>query len=164
MDHDTKSFSEKLNFSFSFWPIYYFARVCGQMPFSILIYPNGAIAGPKMYKRDLIWFAIAMCIHCAFICMSVHIIQFTHVPNEIISVLHFGNLTAWFIMLLFGISMIVLDAYKRNEIVDILKKITVFDREVRDRLNFEIIFRWLSSEFSLIINWKIGAHGCIVQY
>lgn len=124
--------SKQRNFAFCFRPIYYFARVCGQMPFTITSHTNSAIVGVKVHKRDIIWFAISMSIQISFIWMAITFYKSYQQEKEFTSTIYFGNLTIWFISLLVGICVMTLDlACNRLKIVRILNKITVFDTEVR---------------------------------
>lgn len=133
MVYRDKFASEKRNFSYNFEPIYYFVRVCGQMPFTIVANAHGIAVDAKMYQRDFIWLAISIGIHCAFIFMAVEIFQLPRHPNAATSTIHFGDLTFWLVSLLVGISILAMDACNRFKIVEILKKFTSFDEGVRGR-------------------------------
>lgn len=127
--HDEHT-SQQQNFAICFRPIYYFARMCGQMPFTITYHANAAVFTAKFYARDFIWSAISLCIQISLIRLAVDLMTSPRHPNIISSTLYFCNLTVWFITLLFAITMIIFDACNRVKIVDLLKKFTDFDQEV----------------------------------
>lgn len=131
VQRNNKTPSEQRNFAFCFRPIYYFARVCGQMPFTITSHTNAAIVEAKVHKRDIIWFAISMFIQISFIWMAIKFYRSYQQEKEFTSTIYFGNLTIWFISLLCGICVMTLHQINRLKIVRILNKITVFDTEVR---------------------------------
>lgn len=120
----------KDNFAYGFRLIYYFARACGQMPFTITYHANGAIDGAKIYKRDIIWLVISIGLQIAFILLIIHYLTSFRNPNADTSTLYLANLFAWFMTVLIGIVMIALDLCNRSKIVGILKKFTHFDKEV----------------------------------
>lgn len=114
MDQSSKATaSVQRNFAFCYRPIYYFARVCGQMPYTITYHPNGAIVGIKLYKCDFIWFAISLSIQISFIYMAINFYKsyqsYQQQVQPIVSTIYFGQLTIWFICLLFGITVMGLD-------------------------------------------------------
>lgn len=111
-----------LNFMDCFRPVYYISRMFGLKPFSIIYDSNGEVQQSKITKFDGIWFVISMCIY-ALMAYSVE-----------------GNCGPKFIFVLgyiftmFGLTCSVLtiafDMCNRFEFVEILKKITIFDKEV----------------------------------
>lgn len=123
--------SDKLNFTFCFRPIYYFARICGQMPFTIIYHcKNGTIVGTKFSKFDFIWCAISLCVQFSFIRLAIDLLTSPRDPNQLSSTLYFCNLSIYLITILFGISMMALDTRNRLKIVGILKEFVHFDEEV----------------------------------
>lgn len=169
--------SEQWNFAFCFRPIYYFARVCGQMPFTITCPENGTMVGAKMFKRDFIWLAMSLCIQIAFIHMAVQLFKSNQRANLVTYTIYFGNLTVWFISLLLGICTMVLGAQNRLKIVGILNEFTIFDQEVFEATNYFLgncilISIHMSSyvcksspvimEFISTIKWEIDTLGFIV--
>lgn len=131
IQHDECS-SEQRNIAICFRPIYYFARICGQMPFTITYHANAAIYTAKFHARDFIWSTVSLCIQISLIRLAVDLMTSPQHPKIISSTLYFCNLTVWFITLLFAISMMVLDAHNRSKIVDLLQKFTDFDQEVKE--------------------------------
>lgn len=129
MDENNREASEKQNFSHCFRPIYYFARVAGQMPFTITSCRNGATVAAKFNICDFIWLAISLGIHIYFIHWTFKEFE----SYKILSaddVLAIFNLTMWIANFFLGIFFMVLDAYNRLKIVEMLNKITMFDQEV----------------------------------
>lgn len=123
--------SKKLNFAYCFRPIHYFARVGGQMPFTITYSANGATVGAKVYKRDLIWSTISLCIHIFFIYDAIEDFKSIGHSTTNMTPLVVCNLSMYIISLLFGISVMALDFANRFKIVKMLHEITIFDKEVR---------------------------------
>lgn len=121
---------KSLTFAYSFRPIYYYARVCGLMPFSITSSANSAIFGAKFQKRDFIWLAISMCIHIFFIYIVIQPFKSLESidPDRIVVVLY--NLSIFLLSLLFGFVYMIWDACNRFKFVKIFNEITIFDNEV----------------------------------
>lgn len=130
MDQRNGDTSEPDSFAYCYQPIYYFARVCGQMPFTIFYPISGAIVEVKLNKRDFVWMAISLSVQITFICMAINFYRSYQHAKLITSTIYFGNLTIWFVSVLFGVSIMALDACNRFRIVKILNKITIFDVEV----------------------------------
>lgn len=117
---------EITNFTDVFRPIYYFARLCGQMPFSI-----GA-HGSRVSKIDALWFFISICIYSTLaFSVCVYLVRaFSHYGiNPTLYVLASGVSLIRLINFICGILILIMDMCNRRRIVNILKKITIFDRE-----------------------------------
>lgn len=118
--------SNELNFAYSFRPTYYFSRVFGLMPFSIISESNGEVQS-RVTAFDAVWFIISMCLYLAIACISY---------NErlrrakVLSVSTIGYKIHLIFTLVFGAISIGFDMYNRFKLVDILNKFTRFDREV----------------------------------
>lgn len=120
------------SFAYEFQPIYYFVRICGQMPFTITYHTKCGIVGAKMFKRDFIWLAITTCVQISFICLAFDMLKSISDPSAHTYNLYFGNLIVWFMVLLLGVCMAFLDACNRLKFVRMLNEVTVFDEEVSD--------------------------------
>lgn len=113
-----------------FQPIYLFLRSLGLMPFSIKRSANGNILGPKVNKFDGVWFVTTMFIYSLASFVSFNYVKFniessTNLHMVVISTnlhLTFG--------LLFCVVIIAMDMYNRAELVNLLKKFTIFDKRV----------------------------------
>lgn len=166
--------ADNKNFAYEFRPIHCFARICGQMPFTITYHTKDAIVGVKIEKRDFACIAIAICIQISFICFAVDMLKSTSDPNAHTYNLFFGNLIVWFVILLLGICVMILDACNRYKFVRILNKFIVFDEGVRKWIeiwfqNRHCLFahwsaksRWHVSESISIIKLQINAFGWFV--
>lgn len=124
---------EQFNFPYCFRPIYYFARVGGQMPFTITYPIYGGIVRAKFCKRDFIWFTISLGIHIYYIFMAIEMFKSYQNLNTIL--VDYGQLIIWFLSLLIGICTMILDACNRFKIVKIFNKFTIFDKEVDAKTN-----------------------------
>lgn len=124
--------TEQQHFAYCFQPIYYFARIAGQMPFTIIRQPpNSSIVKAKFYVRDFFWLAFSLCIHISYIRISILDFKSYKHKNSVTSTMYFGNLTLWFASLLLGIGVIASDVCNRVRIIRILNEFTAFDKEVR---------------------------------
>lgn len=164
--------SKNLNFADSFRPIYYFSRVFGLMPYSIIYDSNGDVQEPKVRTLDVLWFVISMCI---YILMAVILYQEMNISNLNTSVyiLLLGEFVLLMLTLIFGAQVIGMDMCNRFRIIDILKKINTFDKEARhfsrkvllfDRLILDICsYRWNAWEFVSIMGKIINVPGSIAR-
>lgn len=117
------------NFSFSFRPIYYFSRIFGLIPFSIIHDINGDVLKSKVRKIDGVLFAAFIILHLIFstyFCMSPLIVESPTIPNAWIfleklirALIHFHN-----------IMIGIINMYNRDRIINILKMFDTFDKEV----------------------------------
>lgn len=121
---------EKRNFGYSFLPIYYFSRVFGLMPYSIVYNARGEIQKSQVRMIDGLWFIISICIYV--------LVAFTNylnvkLPEEMTTVsvaLYFGHYMLLIEGLLVSAITIGLDMYNRHKLVVILKSFISFDKEV----------------------------------
>lgn len=124
------------NFIHVFWPIYCFARICGQMPFSIVHEPHVGIRNStsRISKIDALWFFIAICIYSTLtfsVCVYLVRVFSYYGINPTLYVLASGVGLLCLTNFICGILILIMDMCNRHKIVSILKKITIFDREVR---------------------------------
>lgn len=150
---DNKNTPSAWNFAYEFRPIHYFARVCGQMPFTITYHTKGGIVGVKMEKWDFIWIAITISIQISFICLAVEMLKSTSDPNAHTYNLYFGNLIVWFFILLFGICMMAIDVCNRFRFSRILNKFIIFDEGVCKSKWSE---KWFQNQHSDMCVFLIG--------
>lgn len=121
--------SQELNFAFSFRPIYYFSRVFGLMPFSIVYDSNGDPQVPRVGIFDLLWFVISICIYLPFVYYCYKQLAISNDQSVPILFL-LGAYILQMLDLIYGVLIIGIDMYNRFKLVGILKKITAFDKEV----------------------------------
>lgn len=129
MDNQLAAF-RKLDFLDSFRPIYLVSRVFGQMPFSIVSYPNGDIGGPKVGMLDGLWFAISLCLYTcgAYVAFTCQI--YDQPMSKISMVLVIAYSVSFLLGLMLGYISIFLDMCNRCKLTNIVKKFTIFDQEV----------------------------------
>lgn len=119
----------RLDFVYSFLPIYYFSRFFGLMPFSFIYDSDDEIQAPRISIFDGVWFVITIGIYLVAAFTNFQIL--TH-PKEmaLASALYYGH----YILLIQGLLVcsvaIGLDIYNRNRLVTILKIFIAFDKEV----------------------------------
>lgn len=122
----------KYNFLYSFRPVYYFSRVFGFMPFTMVCGSNGTIQGPAVRLLDIFWFLISICLYISSALLSFQNAQF---PKNFDNTESLILITADYFILLsglaFGVVVIVMDMFNRYKFVEILQNINTFDAEVQ---------------------------------
>lgn len=112
------------NFMDSFRPVYYFSRIFGLMPFSIICDDtNGEVQQSKITKFDGLWFVISLC----FPSLMGYFVQASIKPQLIFLLDYVFEISAF----IYWILSIVVNMFYRSRFINILKKITTFDEEVR---------------------------------
>lgn len=129
-----KSLARKDNFAHSFMPIYYFSRLLGLLPFSIIAGDSGEMLEARVSACDLFWCMISICL---YLFMAYHY-SFQTLRNEYL-IWIIGDRLLIISGLIFGGLRIIMDMYNRGKIVTTLKMFTIFDREVR--ISFHVIFK-----------------------
>lgn len=121
--------SKKLNFASSMWPVYYFCRVFGLLPFSVKFDTNGEVQRVQVSAFDVSWFIITICFYIILAVLYFHTIIIYQDPSAS-HILFFGDSMFNLIGLKFGALMIILDMCNRFKIIDILKGFSTFGKEV----------------------------------
>lgn len=121
--------STKFNFAYSLLPLYYFSRVFGLLPFTILYDTNGDVRGARVTLFDIFWFIISVCIFLSLAVFSYSIINLPDGPNESPTLI-LGDYILLIVGLFYGAAIIVYDMCNRLRLIDIIKKFTIFDKEV----------------------------------
>lgn len=121
-----------VHFTKIFRPIYFFARICGFMPFSV---QRSATQNehfvPRMRICDVLWFAICMCIYLAMIANTfVGKIFLPHESTAQLNAIVVGNHLLRLMILFFSTFALIMDVCNRYKLVNILNDFTVFDQEV----------------------------------
>lgn len=115
------------NFFNSFKPIYYFSRVFGLLPYSIVCDPKGVIQGPCISRLDISWFIISLSVYLFAALASFQYMDYEDNALNILVLCDNYHLT---LGLGFDFLLIVDDMCKRFKFVDLLKKFNSFDNEV----------------------------------
>lgn len=123
-------FSKELNFAYSVRPIYYFARVFGLFPYTIVHDTNDDIKEARVTFIDICWFVLSICVYLFLAIYCYENLQLPTDPN-VSYVLILGDYSLLILGLIFGAAVIVADMYNRNKFMDIMKKFNSFDKEVR---------------------------------
>lgn len=119
----------EINFLFSLRPMYYFSRIFGLTPFSIIRNSNDEIQAIHVSKFDLLWFITSMGLYSL---MAVICFQTTHSegsPN-LSHVLIIGDRLLLTVCLVSSVIKVIMDMCNRFRLFDILKKLAFFDKEV----------------------------------
>lgn len=120
--------SEKVSFTQSLRPIYYFSRMFGLMPFSIVHDSNGEAQKPRISKLDGIWFTVAIGSYLAMAYIAYKNIA----PKKSTSyMLILVDNFVYFSEIFLGILIIGFEMCNRFKLINILREFTTFDTEVR---------------------------------
>lgn len=125
-----KANSIKIDFAYSFRPIYYFSRVYGLMPFTITYNARGAINGLEVKMTDLFWFIATLTLNVAMTLMiskdTLYLQDLKFLSNMLSGADYFLEIYC----MIFNLLLIGMDMWMRTRLVDILQRITTFDEEV----------------------------------
>lgn len=125
--------SKENNIAYSLIPIYILSRTIGLVPFSIIRDSIGRVQEARVSLFDFCWFVISVLLYlvASFFCYQnlCLIIKLPQDPNTSI-ILTIGDHLLIIFGLIYGAIIIAMDMYNRRRLVEILKKITVFDEEV----------------------------------
>lgn len=152
--------SKEIDFIYSFRPFYYFSRVPGLMPFTIIYDSRDAIYKPAVEAFDICWFMFSVSFYVSTAIASVRISQLQY--NTTI-VLDHGD-CAWLIACMtFGVLVIAMNLCNRFKFVDILNKFNSFDEKVRPISIFNIHsgFYWC---FYIIFQTQMAGVGTHFDY
>lgn len=117
----------KLDFAYTFRPVYYFSRICGFLPFTIVYNSDGSIQGPKVRVFDITWFILSISLYVlpAF----MHFRNIDYLKNQSFILID-GDFLLLKLGLVFCILVIVMDMCNRFRLVLILKNVKSFDEKV----------------------------------
>lgn len=162
---------KETSFMDSFKPVYFVLRLFGLRPYSINYDSNGEPQQPKITLFDGIWLVISLGIY-AMMTFFVEGINYKRLSVEgFIYVLGY-------IFTMYGIFCCILnvmiDVITRFKFVEILRRITIFDKEVRatsdlfvelvDNIVCIIPYRWQKWGFTSITKRHTAAICCIAYY
>lgn len=120
----------KFNFEYAIRPVYYFSRLAGLWPFSIIHDSNGKIRRARIDVFDILCPILVICLNVLFsldayksskLGLKKHAIRIRIIVFTVFQISS----------LLFTAIGIALDVINRNRLVDILAKFDTFDNEVR---------------------------------
>lgn len=186
MISNNKKCATILHFVHSFRPIYYFARGCGLMPFSIV--PSNAQnerCEPRITKYDCLWLAISMCFYLTMMAYTFSgKITLPHESCGQLNAIVLGNHLLRLMILIFGIFALAMNMCNRYKLVNILNKFTIFDKKVSTicsqcelRINqirngclfflyknntSSFWYRWPVWVLISIAKWRLDVHACTV--
>lgn len=115
------------SFEYAFQPIYYFSRIAGLWPFTIVLSSNGSVEKSRVRLFDVLWFFISIFVYLTALFYAYKDIKDLKSADSITFTLFF---MFKIISLLFGLCGVVLDMFNRNKLINILKKFAAFDDEV----------------------------------
>lgn len=114
--------TNNLNFAYSFRPVYYILRFLSLMPFTITYDLNGEVQKCAVTKFDVLWIGIPLSM---YLLMTSYMEILTHLPPVLLLGTELGIL-----IFTHNLLTILVNMYNRYRFIDILKKITNFDKEV----------------------------------
>lgn len=120
------NFILKNNLLTNLQPVYFFARFFGLLPFSLVCDENGDIKRTRVKVFDLIWFTISISVYMCLIYLYQTEIDFSHGSKTLV----FCDTVNDLIQLVLPPCICCWDMYNRPQFVDVLKKLTSFDKEV----------------------------------
>lgn len=134
--------SDPRNFVYCFQPIYYFSRVFGFMPFSIVWNSRKECYVARVRTMDGLWFTAFICVYMYFV-IDICISRLFNPALKIYLPLLFVLVGTIYqiLSLLFGAALIALDITNRSKYIDILNMLNLFDKEVGDTLRYNIPVR-----------------------
>lgn len=130
--------SRAFDFVYCIRPVYYFSRICGFMPYTVIHDLNCKIQRPKIRVYDLIWFILS--IFCQILSLVFYFE--TRVILSSFAILTESDAIIIAMRTIFNIFAITMDMCHRYKFIEILKKINNFDEDVRHHLNKISNFRW----------------------
>lgn len=140
---------KKLDFAYSFLPVYYFSRVLGLLPYSFMCDSEGELQAPQVDLIDGIWFLLSMFIYVLAAFTNYQMIK---MPKQIAisSPLYFGHYTLLIQGLLICAISIAMDMFNRKKFVTVLKTFIDFDKEVKDgSIQIRCVLCWLCIKISI---------------
>lgn len=165
------------DFVYSFRPIYYFNRVYGLMPFTIVYDANGTFNGCVIRPLDMLWFIATVMLNVAYVFTITGDTQHLQDPKTLSNILTGSDYFLEISSMVCSIILIAMDMLFRANLVKILKEINAFDEKVR----WIEFVRWFWAENmcdkiecfspehrlhrleSILIIWKrIAGPGCAV--
>lgn len=145
----SKEFNENVNlekkadFEHSVRPIYYFSRVFGLLPFSLIRNERGEIQKPQVRFTDLLFFVISLSWYFFLACVSCQNIR---LPNDNSLIPIAGDFLLLIIGLIFNEFIIPMDMFNRFKLVEVVKMFNTFDENVSESIN-----KIKQTSFSIII-------------
>lgn len=130
--------TEELNFAYSFRPIYYYSRIFGLMPFTIMYDSNGDPQEPRVGLFNFVWFIAAIGLYTSmayFSYIDMNVPRDASIPYAIL----ISGFSLQISRLIFGALAIGMDMWNRFKIVDILKKLNIFNKEAIPSFLFKYI-------------------------
>ena len=121
--------AKKINLAYSLKPIYYFSRVFGSLPFSIVFDSNGGIQTARVKLFDILWFLISIGLNLYF---TIQYATFAGNENMVkLSpiLVHSAKLIIP-LRKLCNCLIIGFDMCNRFKLIEILKNINNFDEKV----------------------------------
>lgn len=121
--------SKTINFIYGFHPIYYFARICGLMPFSIQYNMNGDLQKPTVRLLDWVIYSIFVIVFLTItrddgfnVPASEHM-RLAFIPFLFGKLVHYINICSVPIIL-------ALEMINRSKLICILTSFNTFDKNV----------------------------------
>ena len=123
----------KKNMFAGYRPIFWFSRIFGSIPFSIVCNSNGEVQSCKMKKADWIFMAVSLCVYLSIIFNLYCTLssKFDHQRQIAMLVMTMGLFIVASLSFIFGTQLILINMCNRHKLVDILKNFDRFDKEVK---------------------------------
>lgn len=129
------------DFASIFRPIYYFSRVFGMLPFSIIYDSNGEVQEPKVRTFDVLWFVGSISLRLSIAFISIQQVKLDPGAPHVLTL---GGFVLIILSHVFGAVAAGMEMCNRYIIIDILKMVNTFDKEASRIFNISIIFTFHS--------------------
>lgn len=117
-----------IDFLYCFRPIYYFSRIFGSMPFSIIHDSNGDVKKSRITIFDGFWFVISICIYSAAVFLIFDSKIMDQASPTFVTIL--GN-TFIMMNITHGVLSVPIEMCNRFKFIEIVKNFVIFDKDVR---------------------------------
>lgn len=131
----------------SFRPIYYFNRVYGFLPFTIIYNSRGTVHGHAVETHDILWLGISITINLMLAFLISKDTEFLQDSKDGSIILVGGDYLAHIFTMIFDTILIGTDLCIRYKLVNVLKKINNFDEKVSQFFYIFICSNYLNLPF-----------------
>lgn len=128
--------TKKVDFAYSFRPIYYISRVYGLMPFTLTYNSDNSVRGLEVKSFDILWFIVSIIINLMYAFMISKDRLYLQDPKKISNILIGGDYFLEVISIIYNIILIGMSICIRTKFVDVIKKINTFDEKVSQLIVF----------------------------
>lgn len=135
-----KKNSVPTNFAYCFRPIYYFSRIFGLLPFTIIYDWNGDHQEARVEIIDFVWFIVSILM---YLLMAVYCyMAFSPDRSEKSYILDSGDYILLILGSIISAVYVAMDMHNRHILIDIMKRIATFDKDLM-KIGFYVPYKQL---------------------